>query len=164
MCWRPSMQIKIKDSRLWTTRIQGENHVCYGQCFLCNPEILWGREHYGFSRTGPGIPAAGLGYNTLLAAYQNSPEENPGLDYAEYVLLDTEAMRRLCRWLRYCWLPDSRCDPHFQPGGPIYPGLCLFLDFVEEIHNDRLTLPSVILSDEVSSAMSITNAWSPTWI
>ena len=101
--------------------------------------------------------AAGLGYNTL-AAYQNSPEENPGLDYAEYVLLDTEAMRCCAADFGIADFPTQDVILIFNQVAPSIRVFASFLDFVEEIHT-QVDSPSVMLSDEVSSAMSITNAW-----
>lgn len=101
--------------------------------------------------------AAGLGYSTL-AAYQNSPEENPGLDYAEYVLLDSDAMDRRAADLGITDFPTQGVIRIFNQAAPSIRVFASFLDFVDEIET-QVGSPRVILSDEVTPAMSITNAW-----
>ena len=103
------------------------------------------------------LVAAGLGYNTLVA-YQYSPEENPGLDKADYVLLDIDAMKRHAADLGITNFPAQDFIRVFSEAARPVRAFASFSDFVDDIFI-CVEMKIVLGSDEVSAAMSIANAW-----
>lgn len=103
------------------------------------------------------ILAAGLGYNSL-ASYQTSSEENPGLDAAEYILFDAEAMGRRAAMFGIASFPAIGVVMEFNRVASPVRATLSFEDFADEIRMDVET-KIVIESEDVASAMAETNAY-----
>ncbi|MFA6309976.1 MAG: hypothetical protein WCV99_06195 [Sterolibacterium sp.] len=102
------------------------------------------------------IIASGFGYGSL-AAYQASPEEDPGIDAADYVLLDTAAMKSRAAALGVTPFPVIEIIPIFNKTAAPIVAVSSFEDFADEIRPDVMT--KILIEDgRVASAIAETNA------